>query len=435
MKTLRSFQLENVNKADDSVGLLIADECGLGKTISGLEIAKTSRKKHSPNDFPWRCLIVCPPKLVEQWIDAICDQDPEMIGKIHVTSRLPYDYIKISGYVIHTYYDLLDSGTLGRLSSVIWDCTIVDEAHRIKNRKTKWTQAIKHIPSARKVCLSGTPQEKGAQDLWSILNYLDSFSFPSYWGWVMKWLNVTAGYHEKYKVGSPKDPTAFASMLKPYMIRHTKQEVMPELPERIIIEQHVAMEPKQQELYNTLKHNTDIEARLMDQTLLIPNTLAMMMRLMQLSSFPGTLGFNDVPSGKIKWLDEFLEDNPDDATTIFTRFRPTAERIADIYGCELIMGGEHRQPSSTGRRLLVGTIDSVGEGLNLQWAKNAICIDIHPSARAMTQTMDRIHRMDIKEAKNIYLLWSCREDRLAIKSVNEKWTEAELVYHYLHEAE
>lgn len=432
MKQLYYFQQEAVNKALGAPGLLIADECGLGKTITALEIAKVSREKFSSH-LTWRCLIVCPPSLIKQWIVAIDEQD---LGQdVHVPGRLPYAYLKVNGYVIMSYYDLLHEHTLASLSALMWDCMIVDEAHRIKNRKAKTVINIKKIMAARKIALSGTPMEKTPADLWSILNFLNPYAFPAYWGWVLTNMNVTAGYFEKYKIGAPKDPDAFGKSLSPFMIRRTKEEVAPQLPEKILVEEPVAMDSVQQTLYDTIKHNTDIEIKVAGQTMLVPNALSLITRLMQISSYPPMLGFNDATSGKLAWLDDFLSDHEDEATVIFTRFRATAIYIADKYKCDMIIGGDRRETwSGTGPRRLVGTIDSMGEGLNLQWAKNAVFVDSHWSTIKMTQAIDRIHRIDIKEPKNIYLLWSCREDKLVIDAINQKWTESELVYYFLNES-
>jgi SNF2 family DNA or RNA helicase len=331
-----------------------------------------------------------------------------------------------------SYYDFLSAGTLSRLNALVWDCMIVDEAHRIKNRKAKMTQGIKQIQSIRKIALTGSPMEKNSADLWSILNFLDAYEFPAYWGWVMKNLEVTAGYFEHYKIGGPKDPEAFGRLLSPFMLRRTKEEVAPQLPEKIIIEEPVTMDPAQEEIYKAVKHTTDIEVQVASRTMLIPNALALLVRLLQVSSYPPILGFDSTPSGKLIWFDDFWTDHKDEPTVVFTRFRAPAIYLANKYNCGLIIGGERREIGSTG--LLVGTIDSMGEGLNLQWAKNAVFLDAHWSTIKMTQAIDRIHRIDIKEPKNIYLLWSCREDKLVLDALNHKWSEAELVYFFLHEA-
>ena len=427
MKKPYPFQVQAVRQALEAPGFLIADECGLGKTITAIEIIKAARTKYGSTG-PWRSLVVCPPSLILQWTDTIEDQDPDRT--IVVPGRVPYNYTSVDGYVVMTYYDFLHAPTRAGLGGLIWDCMILDEAHRIKNRKAKTTVYIKQIQAARKVALTGTPMEKSPTDLWSILNFFDPYEFPAYWAWVMENLYVTAGYFEQFVVGAPKHPEAFGNILKPYMIRRTKEEVAPALPEKILIEEHVAMTEKQQAIYDQLKKSTDIEVQVEDKTLLIQNVLALITKLQQVSSFPPLLGLS-ADSGKMNWLKDFLDDHKGEPTVIFTRFRNSAIHLADTLGCGLIIGGERREVGDTG--LLVGTIDAMGEGLNLQWAKHAIFIDSHWSTIKMTQAIDRIHRIDIKEPKNIYLLWSTKEDRLVLDALDHKWSESEMVYYYLNQ--
>lgn len=422
MKTPYPFQQEAIAQALKVPGFLVADECGLGKTLTAIEIAKLVRYA-----FPWRCLVICPPSLIAQWCDAISEQT--MGTEVMVVNRLPLDFQNLSGWFVMSVYDLSSIHVRSALSTVIFDVVIVDEAHRMKNRKTKTAEWIKHINVPRRIALTGTPMEKNPADLWSILNWLQPDAFPVYWGWVMNNLEVTEGFFEKYKVGGPKDPAAFAGMLRPYMIRRTKEQVAPQLPEKIVIEQRVSMPAEQQELHDAIRTQTDIEAKVWDKTILIPNALAMLVRLQQIASDPHLLGF-DVPSGKLQWLDDFLTDHPDEPTVIFSKFRDVAIGIAEKYSADIVIGGR-REYDPNNCKLLVGTIDAMGEGLNLQWAKNAIFIDAHWSTIKMTQAIDRIHRIDIKEPKNIYLLWSCHEDLLVLKAINEKWTESELVYYFL----
>jgi SNF2 family DNA or RNA helicase len=110
--------------------------------------------------------------------------------------------------------------------------------------------------------------------------------------------------------------------------------------------------------------------------------------------------------------------------------------LAELYDGDLIVGGDRRidrfEAGTT--RLLFGTIDAMGEGLNLQQARIAIFLDSHWSATKMTQAIDRIHRITADEAKVIYLLHSCREDKMVLDALDHKWTEEELVYHYLNDS-
>ena len=83
---------------------------------------------------------------------------------------------------------------------------------------------------------------------------------------------------------------------------------------------------------------------------------------------------------------------------------------------------------------LVATIESV-EGMDgLQVASTAIFLDRVWSTTPMTHARDRIHRLGIKSPKHIiYLQMPGTVDMLVRKALDKKWTEQELVYHYLQE--
>ena len=425
MKALYPFQEEAVAKILAASGFILADECGLGKTITAIEIAKRSRNPEAPY---WQCLVICPPVLIPQWIDEISEQDPEQ--QIMIVDRLPWNYAVWKGYVLMSIYDLTSPIVRDALTTHLFDMVVVDEAHRMKNRQTKTAKWIKLIPAARKLCLTGTPMEKTAADLWSMLNYVAPEEFKAYWHYVMGYLQVHEGYFERFIIGGPKDDGAFGALLRPYMLRRTKEEVAPQLPERIDIVEHVALGLKQGELYDAFKKQKDIVVVVDDKEMLIKNALVLLVRLQQLSAWPPLLDFPPtVLSGKLEWLREFLEDHPDDRMVIFTRFRALALEIARVHNASLVIGGQKELDGNP--RLLVGTIDAMGEGLNLGWAKHAIFLDSHWSTIKMTQAIDRIHRIDVIEPKNIYLLWSSKEDLLVLKALEHKWSEAELVYHFI----
>jgi SNF2 family DNA or RNA helicase len=423
MKTPYPFQTQAIQAITESPGFLLCDECGLGKTLQAIEIAKATRKTTAG----WQCLVITPPVLIPQWKAEIEGQDPGQL--ITIVNRMPLDYASLSGYILMSIYDLTSAIVRQPLFTHLFDMTIVDEAHRIKNRKTKTAMWIKQIPAARRLCLTGTPMEKNPADLWSLLNYVAPDDFPAYWGFVMTHLQVTEGYFEKYVVGGAKNPARFGELLRPYMLRRTKVQVAPQLPERIDILQQVALGEEQGALYDEVRHQKDILVTAGGQEFLIQNALVLLTRLQQISAWPPLLGFEGVPSGKLDWLHEFLLDHPDDRVVIFTRFRNLAIYLAVMLDCDIIIGG--RKEMSAEPKVLVGTIDAMGEGLNLGWAKHAIFLDSHWSTIRMSQALDRIHRIDIKEPKNVYMLFSTLEDKLVLDALANKWSEAELVYHFI----
>lgn len=425
MKQLYPFQQQAVKTILPAPGFILADECGLGKTVTAIEVCK-GLNMHSTGRF----LIITPPALLPQWRAEIEDQDPST--PITIVNRLPVAFERLTGYFLMSIYDLSSEKVRAALYSIVFDVVVVDEAHRIKNRKTLTALWIKKILASRRLALTGTPMEKNPADLWSLLNFVRPDDFPAYWGFVMRYLNVTEGYFEKYVVGGPKDPVLFGELLRPYMLRRTKDEVAPQLPEKIIIEQRVDLTPCQRPLYESIRKQDDILVMLDEGVeTTIPNALAMLTRLQQFSVYPPGLGVTRCPtSGKLEWLESFMQDHADEGIVVFTRFRDVTELVHEKYGGDIVMGG--RREISSNPTFCVGTIDAMGEGLNFQWAKHAIFLDAHWSTIKMTQAIDRVHRINITEAKNLYLLWSTREDKLIIDAFNNKMSEAELVYYFLH---
>jgi len=423
MKTLRPYQTqaaELIVKTD----ALIADACGLGKTVEAIEGAKLFR-----GGPLWRALVICPLRLRDQWIDEIKEQDPDhpvVVWDHGVIPEKPLDWVVTHYEYITEYYSLMN---------FVWDIIIVDEAHRIKGRKTKRAKAIKQLHAARKVALTGTPMEKSAGDLWSILNWLNPDEFRGYWAFDTKYVNRIENFYGYKVIEGNKNEEELTRVINPYMLRRTKEEVEPELPPRIMQTIRLTMSDEQKKVYERIKNADDV---IVDD-LVITNALAQILRLQQITSYPMQLDYF-VPSIKMQWLREWWRDNPNETVIIFAKFRKTAEHIHAMWPDELdlLMGGTPLPELflSGGVRGVVGTIDAMGEGLNLQRADVAIFVDLHWSTIKMQQAIDRIHRINITGPKQIiYLICRSSVDNHINRALKNKWSESEFVYEYLKETE
>ena len=420
----RDYQLKAARIAAGR-NILLADECGLGKTLTALlAIQQYAPDRHSQS------LAVCPLRLVEQWKDEASRAGVKAFV-------LPYGwpitlFNKLDGLYITHYENLRNADTLMSLRAVPWDVIIVDEAHRIKNRDAVQTKAIKSLYAGRKIAITGTPMEKSPADLWSILNWLYPNSYSSYWRFVNRFIDVADTYFGK-KFKGVKNEKGLAQQLATIMVRRTKQEVEPELPPKILQIVEVSMTNSQKAAYDAIDKAKDILVDVGDRIpLLVANVLSKMTKLQQISSTPRTL---DIPagSGKLDWLMDWLGDNEGVRVVMFTRFRQTAVAIAEAItseDCDIIMGGMPVKIDGflSGRKYhLVGTIDAMGEGLNLQIADVAIFVDLHWSTLKMTQAIDRIHRIGITGPKLIYFLLSGDIDYLIYKALDRKWSILDLV--------
>lgn len=177
-------------------GGILADDMGLGKTIQSiallltnprpaLSIATSDKKALSPNVGKSN-LVVAPLALIKQWEGEIKNRMTES-HKLHVyvhhgpqrTKR--FEDLKKYDVVITTYQILVsehgssserEDGPQVGCFGIHWYRVILDEAHTIKNRNAKATQACYALRSEYRWCLTGTPMQNNLDELQSLIRFL-----------------------------------------------------------------------------------------------------------------------------------------------------------------------------------------------------------------------------------------------------------------------
>ena len=314
------------------------------------------------------------------------------------------------------------------LSKAKYDVCVVDEAHRLKNHGSQRSRASRTIlPLADfRWLLTGTPIRRGYEDLWALLHICDPNRFPSYWNFVKIYFRTVPNYWGSLDIIGPRDEYAFNRMLSTYMFRKTKQEVMPELPDKIIEEVKLPMTEEQERLYRQMEKDFRVlvrkeleEGKDEEQIIFAPNVAAQLTRLRQLCLSPALLE-DSTDSAKLHYVNEFLEDfkEQDEKLLIFTYFRqfvPLVERTLKAHEIPyaLFVGGMGQQQGRKIEEMLnkdqvkvvVGTIGAMGEFLNLQAASQVIFCDRSWSQKENEQAEDRVHRGEIKTSPVIRYLY------------------------------
>ena len=306
-----------------------------------------------------------------------------------------------------------------------YDVIIADEAHRVNNRKAQQTEAFVSVArhAAYVWMLTGTPVRNRYTDLYTLLSVCDTNRFSSYWNFVNIYMQSVPGLFGGVEIIGLKDPERFNSMLSTFMYRVTKKEAMPQLPDKYYQDYRLVMVPKQHKLYAQMEQEflISIEKQLEDgnklETILrAPNVAAQLIRLRQICLTPEILG-GPPESAKLEALKEIIEDL-DGSFIIFTCFRkfiPYIQELLDSMDIPYgeIVGGQpsweraeaERDLNSGKVRAIIGTIQSMGEGLNLQAASTAIFCDIDWVPAVNYQAEDRIHRGSITESPTIIRLF------------------------------
>ncbi|KAJ7045638.1 SNF2 family N-terminal domain-containing protein [Mycena alexandri] len=170
-------------------GALCADAMGLGKTLTMLALILAT-KADVPKDFSNSTLIVAPLSVLSNWekqIDDHCVPGSLKYYTYYGTKRdiSPKELRKFD-VVITTYQTVAgehdDKGSAApskkkkkveqSLFDIQWKRVVLDEAHTIRNPKTKMAKAVCALSAQRRWALAATPIINSPKDLGSILTFL-----------------------------------------------------------------------------------------------------------------------------------------------------------------------------------------------------------------------------------------------------------------------
>jgi superfamily II DNA or RNA helicase len=267
--TLRSYQAEGVAwlvflRRHGLHGIL-ADDMGLGKTLQTLCLIASDEMEEP-------ALVVCPSSLVGHWAqEALKYFDPKVLEVIPVfgspgrrRSLWCARSLKRAVYVI-SYANCRADIEFCRQER--WSLLVMDEAHVLKNSESKTTKAIARINAVSRVALTGTPIQNDVLDMWSLFNLL----MPGLLGDSKRFRQL---YSEPIARGGFEDATEdeqeqsrqardrLHRQVLPFILRRTKDQVLKELPPKIISDEIVEMAPVQQQLYSAysqyLEKNRDM---------------------------------------------------------------------------------------------------------------------------------------------------------------------------------
>jgi SNF2 family DNA or RNA helicase len=430
MKDLRWYQLEDAAYGETR-DFIANYECGVGKTLLGIEVGKRMRDRLPNTKIN---LVVLSPKVTAtQWRDEIMSQDPGVPVEIWESMDDVHPLDKLKPFWVIAHYAAIVS-MRKVFKAWLWATIIADEVHNIKNDDSHRTVALKSLNGMRKIGLTATPIEKAPHDLWSLLNWVSPDAFPHITPFKQRYVRTVNGFRGFPKIVGGQNLEELAEKIAPFFRRRTKVECFGQLDPINQFDVRVEMEGVQARAYRQMKDADDILVTLetVEDPIIVANALTRMTRLQQLASDPQLLGVK-ASSAKLDWLYEYVHNNPDEKIVIFTRFRETAERISKRLGSAIVTGklvaGLHDFREG-GVQTLVGTIRAMGTGLDLPMATTAIIFDPEYSSVLMSQAIERI-RPGISGPTNIIRLKAKGgADARMLKGLDHKWTEAELVYDF-----
>jgi SNF2 family DNA or RNA helicase len=288
-----------------------------------------------------------------------------------------------------------------------WDGLILDEAQFAKNYLTKANECARALRAPFKLAVTGTPMENSLDELWAVF----AIVAPGLLGSRHRFREDYAGPIAAEAGGAERPALAqLRRRVRPLLMRRTKEEVAPELPERIEQVIQVDLARAHRRVYDTFLHR---ERRrllgLLDDykanRFAIFRSLTVLRR-MALDASLVDLQYAQVPSSKLDVLFEQLADviGGGHRALVFSQFttylRKAAERLHAAGIDYAYLDG-----STTGRAKVIdgfrkGTapvflisLKAGGFGLNLTEADYVFLLDPWWNPATEAQAIDRTHRI------------------------------------------
>ena len=218
------YQKAGIEYASKKGSALFADEMGLGKTIQAIGVINTK-----PNVK--KVLVICPATLKTNWKRELSKWlvNDDLRNAVSVVgSKIGLSTSDIICDVMN--YDLI-AKKAATLALVEYDYIIFDEAHYLKNEKSKRTEEALKIKSKNFFALTGTPFLNNPFEIFTIANKLDPVAFKSYGSFGYRYCS---GHFQKVDPDSLKNLDELQSKLKEAgMIRRLKKDVLGELPDKV----------------------------------------------------------------------------------------------------------------------------------------------------------------------------------------------------------
>lgn len=414
--SLREYQKEGYNwlKTMDYLGFggILGDEMGLGKTIQAITFILSN--------LPSKTLIVAPTSLIYNWSSEIEKFAPSI--KLAVVNGSKDDRVKIlnniQNYdVIITTYNILKRD-LDLYENIEFDYCFIDEAQYIKNSSSQNATSVKKVKANRKFALTGTPIENSVMELWSIFDFI----MPKY---LFDENSFSVRYYKKLHE-SNEVLEELNKLIKPFILRRYKKDVIKELPLKIEKKLLVSMSEEQEKIYNVYSDYAKklIEKKVKDDELKNSKIeiLSYITKLRQICLDPSVL-VNDYigSSGKIDSLIELLNQGIEEGHKIlvFSQFTSVLRNISKRLVNENIsysyldgsIPSEKRiqlinEFNNGNNSVFLISLKAGGTGLNLTSADIVIHFDPWWNPAVEDQATDRAHRFGQKNIVEVIKLIS-----------------------------
>jgi superfamily II DNA or RNA helicase len=411
---LRSYQREGfswLSRLDAwGAGACLADDMGLGKTLQAIALI-LSKAEEGP------ALVIAPTSVCHNWLLECQRFAPTLQVAIFGNGDRQQQLRSMGpGQVLICSYGLLQSENAA-FQRVRWRIAVLDEAQAIKNYQAKRSQAALKINAQFRMVTTGTPVENNLNELWVIFHFIN----PGL-------LGSRDSFQKRFAIPIEKENNRQAAqqlnaILRPFLLRRRKDQVLLELPPKTEIPLYVELSDQERAFYEALRRELIAELSPRsgeNNTQLRIRVLAAITKLRMAACNPRLVQPGmDIPSAKMLAFSELLDEllSSGHRALVFSQFvrhldliRPLLDARGLSY--QYLDGSTSTKDRSSAveafqageSELFLISLRAGGLGLNLTAADYVVHLDPWWNPAVEDQASDRAHRLGQTKAVTIYRL-------------------------------
>ena len=413
---------------------LLADEVGLGKTITtGMVI-----KEGVVRGFLKKVVILCPPSLVDQWVEEMREKFGLEFGIIeNVGDWERFDFAVASIDRVKGFDRKNHRFRHEEAHGISWDLVIVDEAHKLKERNTVRWKFVDRLQKKRFLLLTATPFQNDLLELYNLLHILKR-------GHLGTMKEFRKNFLFRGNKRHPLNPSELKKKLEEVMVRRKRTETGIDYKKRIPKIVTVEMTEGEKNIYeNTVRllrsnyfraNGSEINGALIVFAVLPKVTSSSRSAIESLTKIAESELYAERTrvfaqgilddykkvgkDSKIEKLVELVEKirsrSDDEKILIYTRHPTTLRYIVEKLVPQKLrilefMGGLDREEKSRivesfkrGKADILISTDCGAEGLNFQFCRNLINYDLPWNPMSVEQRIGRLDRIGQERDMYIY---------------------------------
>ena len=403
LSKLKNYQLEGVKWLIKKDKAILADDMGLGKT---LQVLKSIQILFARKEIK-KVLVVCPVSLIKNWEEEIIKWTPDITYQRVSSSSTNIETLKaidISNIVITNYENIRSDPSI--YEKFEFDLVVADEVHKVRRIQSKLSKSFRVIIGKKFWALTGTPIENNIDDLINLSQYI---------------IPGTLSTSDKNR-----SQLVVREVIKPYVLRRNKNQVLSELPEVIEVDVPIDLSLEQRKLYDEIwSKRSNISKK-------SGSFFGVLSKLRAICDGTQEYTKNSKVIKAFEIVEKILSKN--EKVIIFSYYIEPLKAMENLLigkkiKCVTILGEDEievrekniQEFKNENTDILLASSKVASEGLNLTESNNVIFLNRWWNPSSNNQARDRVNRLGQDKIVNIFNIY-CKEtiEERVVEILNEK---------------